>query len=123
MVMLVLIVEDDAIMREAIRDILKLAGYGVIEADSGKAALQAIESMRPDLIISDIMMPGMDGYDFYRRVQADGRWKDVPFVFLTARYQKADIKRGQALGVDAYVTKPFAMDDLLAVVAGQLGKG
>jgi len=117
----ILVIEDDPILLEGIRDILGLAGYHVLAANNGLEALQALEGQeRPDLIISDIMMPRMNGYSFYEAVRAHPEWVAIPFIFLTARGEKADVRLGKQLGVDDYIVKPFEAEDLLVAIAAKL---
>jgi signal transduction histidine kinase/DNA-binding response OmpR family regulator len=116
----ILVVEDAPGMREGICDILEMTGYSVSWASNGREALQLMETLSPDLIVSDIMMPEMDGYSFYEYVRADDRWLLVPFIFLTAKDTRADIRLGKSIGVDDYLTKPFAPEDLLVAVESRL---
>lgn len=116
----ILVVEDDIAMRDGIREILELAGYTVSVASNGKEALELLEKAPPALIISDIMMPEMDGYRFYERVREDTKWLAVPFVFLTAKGEPADVLRGKSMGVDDYLVKPFEAEELLVVVRSKL---
>jgi len=116
----ILVVEDDATMLTGVRDVLQLAGYQVITAEDGLAGLKALEQTRPDLIISDIMMPGLDGYDFLQKVRENPEWLDIPIIFLTAKGEKMDIRLGKQLGVDDYITKPFDSEDLLVAVEAKL---
>jgi two-component system sensor histidine kinase/response regulator len=115
-------VEDDIALLEGIRDILELGGYSVVTADGGVEGLEFLqgEGEPPDLIVSDIMMPEMDGYEFYEAVRSEMRWLQIPFIFLTAKGEKADVRLGKGLGVDDYVTKPFDSEDLLVAVASRL---
>jgi len=116
----ILVVEDDLAMRDGICEILEMAGYTVYVASNGKEALTLLEKNPPELIVSDIMMPEMNGYHFYERVREDDRWLTVPFIFLTAKGEKADILRGKAMGVDDYLTKPFDPEELLVAVKSKL---
>jgi signal transduction histidine kinase len=116
----ILVVEDDVAMRDGICEILELAGYEVSVASHGKEALELLEIAPPQLIVSDIMMPYMDGYQFYRHVREDDRWLTVPFIFLTAKGEKADVLRGKSMGVDDYLTKPFEPEELLIAVESKL---
>ena len=118
----ILVVEDDIYLMEGIRDILELDGYSVITADSGKSGLDMLQKSHPlpDLIVSDIMMPVMDGYEFLNAVRSESKWVDLPFIFLTAKGERADQNLGKELGADDYVTKPFGPDDLLVAVSSKL---
>jgi DNA-binding NarL/FixJ family response regulator len=116
----ILVVEDDLATRSAIEDMLKHHGFNVQNAGDGFAALEQMRKQVPDLILADIVMPGMNGYQFYQRVRDRPEWLLIPFVFLTARDAPEDVRFGRELGADAYVIKPFETDDLLAVVLGKL---
>jgi two-component system NtrC family sensor kinase len=118
----ILVVEDDIAMRDGVREILELAGYQVSVASNGQEALNLLSTVSPELIVSDIMMPEMDGYSFYARVRDDDRWLLVPFIFLTARGEKTDVIRGKAMGVDDYLVKPFDPDELLVAVESKLDR-
>lgn len=118
----VLIVEDDVNLLEGIRDILELDEYAVLTAENGEEGLKVLQSQPtpPDLIVSDIMMPRMDGIQFFREVRKEERWLTIPFIFLTAKGEKVDIQRGKRLGVDDYVIKPFDATDLLIAIESRL---
>jgi signal transduction histidine kinase len=118
----VLIVEDDVNLLEGIRDILELDEYAVLTAENGEEGLKVLQGqpMPPDLIVSDIMMPRMDGIQFFKEVRKVDRWISIPFIFLTAKGEKVDIQRGKRLGVDDYVVKPFDATDLLIAIESRL---
>jgi two-component system sensor kinase len=118
----ILVVEDDRHLIEGIREILEINGYEVMTANNGEAGLEILRSYAkpPDLIVSDIMMPRMDGYDFCKEVRSLDKWAVIPFIFLTAKGERDDIKRGKSLGVDDYVVKPFDAEELLIVVKAKL---
>jgi signal transduction histidine kinase len=118
----VLIVEDDVNLLEGIRDILELDEYAVLTAENGEEGLKVLQnqSLPPDLIVSDIMMPRMDGIQFFKEVRKEERWISIPFIFLTAKGEKVDIQRGKRLGVDDYVVKPFDATDLLIAIESRL---
>lgn len=121
----ILVVEDDAHLRASIKDILELENYHVVTAQDGRHGLDVLRSephMPPDLIVSDIMMPYMDGIEFLQEVRKDNSWVTIPFIFLTAKAEKTDIYRGKLLGVDDYLPKPFDADDLLVAVASRLDR-
>src|SRR5262245_22614694 len=98
----ILIVEDDANLLDGIRTILELDHYTVLTADNGLHALQVLRTQPalPELIVSDIMMPQMDGIELLQQVRKESRWVAIPFIFLTAKGEKSDIQRGKRLGVD-----------------------
>jgi two-component system, sensor histidine kinase and response regulator len=118
----ILIVEDDRAMSTGIRDVLDMAGYKVQLAENGQEALQVLTRFRPDLIISDIMMPEMDGYELLEELRRQPNWAAVPFIFLTAKRQRADIRAGKQLGADDYLVKSVDLDDLLVVVRAKLDR-
>jgi two-component system, sensor histidine kinase and response regulator len=118
-----LVVEDEPNLLLGIRDILKLDGYEVITAQNGREALDAlhaIDGQLPDLIVSDIMMPQLDGIELLEEVRKHDNWVTIPFIFLTAKGEKSDVQRGKIMGVDDYLTKPFDADDLLVAVDARL---
>lgn len=117
-----LIVDDDAALLRALEMTLRAAGYDVRTARSGADALIRLAQLQPDLIISDIRMPGMDGHTLVRTLRDAPRTKLIPVVFLTAKDTKDDRIAGFRAGVDGYLTKPFEPDELLAVVASILAR-
>lgn len=115
-----LIVEDDPAMLVALRDILEGAGYGVITAVNGEEALEQLSESRPALILSDIAMPVMDGFQLLEAVRTRPIGATIPFIFLTARGTREDIFTGKSLGVDDYITKPVTSKELLSAVKARL---
>ncbi len=118
----ILIVEDDLAMSSGIRDVLEMSGYRVQMAENGLEGLKVLEHFHPDLIISDIMMPEMDGFEFLEQVRRHPDWAAVPFIFLTARGQRPDIRAGKQLGADDYLVKSVDLEDLLVVVRAKLDR-
>jgi signal transduction histidine kinase len=116
----ILVVEDDPSLLDGVRDMLEFAGYTVTGAINGQEALELLPLAEPDLIISDVMMPKMDGFQFYGAVREHAEWLDVPFIFLTAKSDKRDVSRGKELGADDYMVKPFDAGDLLLAVRNKL---
>ncbi len=117
-----LVVDDEPKLLRAIALDLKGEGYDVSTARSGNEALISIAQKLPDLIVSDIRMPGMDGYALARRLRQNQSTALIPIVFLTAKDTTADRIEGFRTGVDAYLTKPFEPDELLAVIASILSR-
>lgn len=117
-----LVVDDEAILLKAVAATLRAEGYEVTTARSGKDALVRVNQTMPDLIISDIRMPGMDGYELARILRSNARTTLVPIIFLTAKGDRKDRIDGFRSGVDAYLTKPFDPDELLAVISGILSR-
>ncbi len=118
----ILLAEDDALLRDLIYNILALEGYEVFPAENGQQALDMFVSVKPDLIISDIMMPVMDGFELIEEVRALPLGVTVPFLFLSARTERADVKRARALGVDDYLFKPFDAWELIEAVRTRLDR-
>jgi DNA-binding NarL/FixJ family response regulator len=115
-----LVVDDEPNLLRAVAACLKAGGYEVSTARSGREALLQLAGAVPDLIVSDIRMPGIDGYQLARQLRGSPRTALVPVVFLTAKDETADRVEGFRAGVDAYLTKPFEPDELIAVVNGIL---
>lgn len=115
-----LVVDDDPGLLLAVSETLRAEGYDVMTARRGAEALVRVAETMPDLIISDIRMPGMDGYQLVRNLRSNARTRLVPIIFLTAKDETADRIQGFRTGVDAYITKPFEPEELAAVVAGIL---
>lgn len=115
-----LVVEDDVHLLSGIRDILELDHYHVMTAQNGREALDLMKGQTPDLIVSDIMMPYMDGIELLAHVRQHAVWSTVPFIFLTAKGERADIHRGRRMGVDDYLVKPFEAEDLIVAVDARL---
>jgi DNA-binding NarL/FixJ family response regulator len=116
----ILVVDDEAKLLRAVAVDLRAEGYDVATARSGAEALALVAQSLPDLIVSDIRMPGMDGYQFARRLRENARTAIIPVIFLTAKDTSADRIEGFRSGVDAYITKPFEPDELLVVITGIL---
>jgi len=116
----ILVVDDDPRLLDAIRLTLEAEGYRVLVASDGIEALAVLQSQPVDLILADIAMPRMNGYQLYERVRENLQWVAIPFVFLTARAMNSDVRYGKELGVDDYLIKPIEPEDLLAVVRGKL---
>jgi CheY-like chemotaxis protein len=112
----VLIVDDDDVIRQLISVNLALEGFEVATAVDGRDCLDRVGAVAPDAVILDVMMPRMDGYATAERLRADPATRDLRLVLLSARTQERDIARGEALGVDAYLAKPFDPDELVATV-------
>ena len=118
----ILLIEDSLEMRENTAEILELAKYQVITAKNGKEGVKLAYSEQPDLIICDIMMPELDGYGVLHMLVKDAATAGIPFVFLTAKAEKGDYRRGMGMGADDYLTKPFDDLELLDAVETRLRK-
>jgi CRP-like cAMP-binding protein len=118
----VLLIEDNLEMAENICSILKLAHYNVLSAPNGKIGVEIAQQKHPDLILCDVMMPELDGYGVLHILNSDPETAHIPFIFLTAKADKNDLRMGMNLGADDYITKPFEGHDLLKVVEIRLKK-
>ena len=118
----ILLIEDNDNMRENTSEILSLAGHQVETAANGKEGVIKVQLKKPDLIICDIMMPELDGYGVLHMLNRDPQSNHIPFIFLTAKADRSDVRKGMELGADDYVTKPFDDVELLAAVETRLKK-
>jgi len=118
----ILIVEDEAEMREAIKLRLEANQFEVITAADGSEGLSKARTEKPNLIILDIMLPKLDGFRLCRMLKFDENYKNIPVIILTAKTQKTDINRGKEMGAEAYITKPFKSEELLAEINELLAK-
>ena len=112
----ILVVEDDHVIRELLVVNLKMEGHEAVTAADGNEALEAVARQHPDVVLLDMMLPGLDGWEITSRLKADKQTSAIPIVALSARAMQADIDRGRELGVDHYVTKPFDPIDLMKLV-------
>ena len=112
----VLVVDDDDVIRQLITVNLELEGFDVATAIDGQDCMDRVKDVRPDVITLDVMMPRLDGWEAAGRLRADPDTAGIKVVLLSARAQEADLERGSRIGVDAYLTKPFDPDELIAVV-------
>ncbi|UYQ95379.1 response regulator [Chitinophaga horti] len=118
----ILLIEDNAEIRENTEEILELAGYKVLTAPDGKKGMEVAIRHRPDLVVCDIMMPVLDGYGVLHMMQRNEDLKGTPFIFLSAKSERGDFRKGMDLGADDYITKPFTGTDLLNAVESRLRK-
>jgi two-component system cell cycle response regulator DivK len=112
----ILVVEDHEDNRQILRDLLGNAGYDMVEAETGEDGLAAAAAQRPDLILMDIQLPGIDGYETTRRLKADPALRTVPIIVVTSYALSGDDIKAHAAGCDAYVTKPYSPRQLLAKI-------
>ena len=116
----VLIIEDNEDVRENTADILELSGYTVSTAENGKIGVEVAKKMTPDVIVCDIMMPELDGYGVLEALNENNDTASIPFIFLTAKTEKIDMRKGMNLGADDYLTKPFTEKELLDAIGSRL---
>ncbi len=117
-----LLIEDNNEIRENTAEILELAGYKVNAAENGKMGVEMALQRKPDLIICDIMMPVLDGYGVLHLLNKNPELKGIPFIFLTAKAERSDFRRGMEMGADDYITKPFSDIELLNAIDSRLKK-
>jgi len=118
----ILLIEDEPSMRKGMATALEMEGYSVTTASDGRRGIAVALSERPDLILCDVMMPELDGYGVLEALRNSPDGMGVPFIFLTAKGEKPDVRYGMNLGADDYLTKPCAVDDLLSAIRARLSR-
>jgi len=118
----VLLIEDDSVLRENTAELLGLSDYKVVTASNGKKGVKAAKTFIPDVIVCDIMMPELDGYGVLEELIKDETTMHIPFIFLSAKTEKDDIRKGMNLGADDYLTKPFEEKDLINAIESRLAR-
>jgi len=118
----ILIIEDTLEVRENLAEILELSGYTALQAENGKVGVKMAQEHKPDLIICDVMMPELDGFGVLKILNKTPELMDIPFMFLTAKVEKQDFRKGMGLGADDYITKPFDDVELLDAIEMRLAK-
>ncbi len=118
----VLLIEDDAILRENTAELLELSDYDVITAPNGKSGIQKARKEVPDIVVCDIMMPEIDGYGVLEALSKNDTTKSIPFIYLSAKTERQDVRKGMDLGADDYITKPFSEQELLSAIESRLAK-
>lgn len=113
---IILLLEDSAPIRENTSELLELSNYEVMTARDGKEGLEMIRDRKPDLILCDIMMPQMDGYEFLKIVKQDYQLTSIPFIFFSAYSEKKDIEKGLQMGATDFIVKPIDGDDLINII-------
>jgi DNA-binding response OmpR family regulator len=116
----ILIIEDEPEMLRNLTTILRLEKFRPLPAENGRLGVDLAKKQKPDLILCDVMMPGLDGYGVIAALRADAETVTIPFIFLTAKAEKLDIRSGMNLGADVYITKPIAKAELLAAIRSRL---
>ncbi len=117
-----LLIEDQEPMRRNLALMLELEGYSVLTAANGADGIELAAKHQPDLVLCDVMMPGLDGFEVIQRLRNHPATLVTPFIFLTARADHGDVRKGMNVGADDYLTKPVAREDLLAAVAARLDR-
>jgi putative two-component system response regulator len=118
----ILLVEDSEVLRHGLKSLLEQENYAVVTGGNGVEALEQLQSVTPDLILADILMPEMDGYALFEAIRSRPEWISIPFIFLTARRERRHILAGKRLGAEDYLLKPIAPDDLLTAIRSRLGR-
>jgi len=121
---LIFVVDDNLVLLQNLRHLLEVNNYEVVTAINGKIALDLLSTLDrvPEVIISDITMPEMDGYDLFETLSNNNMLNHIPFIFLSGRNTPEDVRFGKMLGVDDYLTKPFDIEDLLAILVGKISR-
>jgi len=118
----ILLIEDDVVLRENTSELLELSNYEVISAANGKIGVQLAKKTLPDIIVCDIMMPELDGYGVLEALTKKEITKHIPFIFLSAKTERSDVRKGMDLGADDYITKPFNEEELISAIESRLAK-
>ncbi|GAA3561558.1 response regulator [Snuella lapsa] len=118
----ILLIEDDVVLRENTVELFELNNYKVIAVANGKIGVSAALKYFPDLIICDIMMPELDGYGVLQTLSKNKKTQHIPFIFLSAKTEHADVRRGMDMGADDYITKPFSEEELISAIKSRLAK-
>lgn len=118
----ILVIEDEAFVRDGVKELLEIKGYKVFTADNGNDGVSLTQEIRPDLVVCDIMMNGLDGYGVLKKIMQDKETSPIPFIFLSAKAEMADLRHGMNLGADDYIVKPFKAADLYKAIEARLHK-
>ncbi|MGJ8760080.1 MAG: response regulator [Polaribacter sp.] len=118
----ILLIEDDVVLRENTSELLELSNYEVTSAANGKIGVQLAKKIVPDIIVCDIMMPELDGYGVLEALTNNEITQHIPFIFLSAKTERCDVRKGMDLGADDYITKPFNEDELISAIESRLAK-
>lgn len=118
----ILLVEDDSTLRENIAELLDLSGFLVFDAANGKIAIETAKRENPDLILCDIMMPEVDGYGVLEALSVNEETRHIPFIFISAKTERQDVRKGMDMGADDYLTKPFEEEELISAINSRLEK-
>jgi CheY-like chemotaxis protein/CRP-like cAMP-binding protein len=118
----ILLIEDDAALRENTAELLELSNYNVITAPNGRLGIEKAKAEVPDIVVCDIMMPEVDGYEVLETLAADDQTRNIPFIFLSAKTEHKEIRKGMDMGADDYLTKPYEEDELISAIESRLAK-
>lgn len=118
----ILLIEDDVVLRENTAELLELSNYDVITASNGRVGVEIAKNSLPNIIVCDIMMPELDGYGVLESLSKNEKTKHIPFIFLSAKTERKDVRKGMNLGADDYITKPFEEDELISAIESRLAK-
>ena len=118
----ILLIEDDTALRENTAELLELSDYNVITAPNGKLGIENAKAHKPDIIVCDIMMPEIDGYGVLEALSLDHQTSQIPFIFLSAKTEHKEIRKGMDMGADDYLTKPFDEEELMSAIESRLAK-
>ncbi|MCL7752434.1 response regulator [Polaribacter sp. Z022] len=118
----ILLIEDDEVLRENTTELLELSNYQVYNAENGKVGIKVAKEIIPDIIVCDIMMPELDGYGVLEALTNNDITKHIPFIFLSAKTERKDVRKGMDLGADDYITKPFTEDELISAIESRIAK-
>lgn len=119
----ILVIEDDENIRESLVELLEMKSYEICSADNGSSGLQMALNEKPDMILCDVMMPGLTGYEVIESIRKDPYLVRTPFIFLSAKAMESDIQKGLQLGANNYLTKPFRASELFGLVEKHLNNG
>lgn len=118
----ILFIEDDTVVRENTAELLQLSGYEMVTAPNGKRGIEVAKKEIPDIVVCDVMMPELDGYGVLQTLSKDPDTSHIPFIFLSAKTEHKDIRKGMDLGADDYLTKPFEEEELISAIESRLAK-
>lgn len=118
----ILLIEDDIVLRENTQELLELSDYEVVVAQNGRVGVELAKQNLPNIIVCDIMMPELDGYGVLEALSKNENTRHIPFIFLSAKTERKDVRKGMDLGADDYITKPFEEDELISAIESRLAK-
>lgn len=118
----ILLIEDDTVLRENTAELLELSDYKVLTASNGQIGVEMAKNHKPDIVVCDIMMPILDGYGVLEALSKNNETKFIPFIFLSAKTERQDVRKGMDLGADDYITKPFTEDEIISAIESRIAK-